>query len=334
MTAVNDLPAVLVTGGAGYIGSHVCKALAHSGFFPVTYDNLSRGHGHAVKWGPLEIGDIANGPHLSEVIGRYAPVAALHFAAFTEVGESVRDPAPFYANNVLASLSFLETACRCGLARLIFSSSAAVYGVSSDGALRGEDCPCVPANPYGMTKYLMERAIADYGAAYGLKWISLRYFNAAGADSDGETGECHDPETHLVPRILMAAAGRIGALEIFGSDYATEDGSAVRDYVHVGDLAVAHVLALRHLLQGGDSGAFNVGTGQGISVRQMVAAAEEVTGHPVPVLLRGRRAGDPARLVADPARIQRELGFRPVLSDAGNIISTAWAWHRGIWQRG
>lgn len=316
-------PAILVVGGAGYIGSHACKALARAGFLPVTYDNLSLGHAHAVKWGPLEVGDIGDAGRLADVLVRHRPAGAMHFAAFAAVGESVAEPARYYRNNVSGTLVLLDALRAAGIDRFVFSSTCAVYGTPARVPI-AEDTPRAPVNPYGRTKLMIEHALEDYGRAYGFGWTALRYFNAAGADPEGEIGEEHDPETHLIPRAFMAARGDIERLDVFGDDYPTADGTCVRDYVHVSDLADAHVAALRRLEAGGTSSAFNLGTGRGHSVREVLGTVGRFAGHPVPVRLAPRRPGDPAELVADPARARAELGFAPRLSDLDSIVATAW----------
>jgi UDP-glucose-4-epimerase GalE len=318
---------VLVTGGAGYIGSHACKALAAAGYLPLTYDNLERGHRPAVKWGPLVEGDILDGERLCAVMAEFRPVAVMHFAALAYVGESVEQPALYYRNNVAGSLTLAEAAVAAGIDAFVFSSTCATYGVPA-GMPITEDAPQQPINPYGRSKLMVEQMLADLP----LRSVSLRYFNAAGADPDGETGEVHDPETHLIPLVLDAAAGIRPAITVFGTDYPTPDGTCVRDYVHVGDLADAHVRALRHLLDGGASAAINLGTGSGASVAQVIAAVEAVTGHPVPVVQGPRRPGDPPELVAGGARAERLLGWRPRRSALETIIADAWAWqNKGGW---
>uniref|UniRef100_UPI0017F578EB UDP-glucose 4-epimerase GalE n=1 Tax=Ramlibacter sp. TaxID=1917967 RepID=UPI0017F578EB len=273
---------VLVTGGAGYVGSHACKALAAAGFVPVAFDNLSRGHRESVRWGPLVQGDILDRPALDAALRQYAPLAVLHFAAFAYVGESVTEPGKYYRNNVTGSLTLLEAMRHAGVHQLVFSSSCATYGVPRTPLL-AEDHPQEPINPYGASKLMTERMLRDFDAAYGLRAICLRYFNAAGADPEGETGEEHDPEPHLIPQILDTAAGRQPVATIFGDRHATPDGTCVRDYVHVSDLAEAHVLALRALQDGCASTAFNLGNGNGFSVREVIDAARAVTGRPIAV---------------------------------------------------
>ena len=320
------MPAILVTGGAGYVGSHACKALAAAGYTPVAYDNLGRGHRELVRWGPLEVGDLADRARLDEVFARHRPEAVMHFAAFAYVGESVQDPALYYRNNVGGTLELVEATRRAGIEALVFSSTCSTYGVPERMPI-DEDTPQRPINPYGATKLAIERMLADYAAAYGLRSVSLRYFNAAGCDPDGETGERHDPETHVIPRVLMAAAGEIGHVEVFGTDYPTPDGTCLRDYVHVADLARGHVQALDYLKRGGATIAVNLGTGRAFSVREVIAAAEQVTGRRIPVREAPRRPGDPPVLVADPARARALLGFAPRYTELAPIVATAWRWH-------
>jgi len=315
---------VLVTGGAGYIGAHACKALAAAGYVPVVYDNLSRGRARAVKWGPLEEGDIQDGPRLADVLRRHAPVAVMHFAALTYVAESVEDPGLYYRNNVTGALALLDAMRAEGVARLVFSSSCATYGIPEKTPI-AEDAPQNPISPYGQTKLIIELALRDYAPAYGLAAAALRYFNAAGADPDGEIGEDHDPETHLIPLVLEAAK-KGGAITVNGDDYPTPDGACVRDYIHVTDLAEAHVLALRALERGGGFRALNLGVGHGVSVMEIIEAARRRTGRPIEVRVGPRRPGDPPVLTADPGRAAAELGWRPQLSDVDTLIDTAWRW--------
>ncbi|MES2146362.1 MAG: UDP-glucose 4-epimerase GalE, partial [Pseudomonadota bacterium] len=288
--------AILVAGGAGYIGAHACKAIAAAGFLPVAFDNLVYGHREAVQWGPLEVGDIADRTRLEKVLAAHDIAAVMHFAAFAFVGESIADPGKYYRNNVIGTLSLLETMRDRGIDKLIFSSSCATYGVP-DRVPMDEDTPQAPINPYGQSKLMCERMIGDFGRAHGLNATMLRYFNAAGADADGDIGECHEPETHLIPLALDAAAGR-GELVVNGDDYPTPDGTCLRDYIHVTDLADAHVMALERLLEGGEPSALNLGTGQGVSIRQVISAIEHVTGKSVPHRIGPRREGDPPALVA------------------------------------
>ena len=317
---------ILVTGGAGYIGSHSCKALAQAGYTPISYDNLVYGHHWAVRWGPLEVGDINDRARLDAVMNHYQPAAVMHFAAFAYVGESVQDPGKYYRNNVAGTLTLLEAMRDYGLDKMIFSSTCATYGVPQSIPIP-EDHPQQPINPYGASKLMIERMLADFDMAHGLRVIALRYFNAAGADPEGEIGEAHDPETHLIPLVLDAAAGRRPALTVFGDDYATPDGTCIRDYIHVTDLADAHVWALKVLEQGSNSRAYNLGNGAGFSVREVISAAEAITGRPVPVNIGPRRPGDPPRLVGDAARARNELGWSPRYAGLDDILQTAWAWH-------
>ncbi|MCA1403948.1 UDP-glucose 4-epimerase GalE [Ensifer sp. IC3342] len=317
-----DAPRILVTGGAGYIGSHTAKLLRLEGIEPVVYDNLSTGNRTAVRWGPFVHGDILDTACLVEVMEQYQPAAVIHFAASAYVGESVADPAKYYNNNVRGTLSLLDACRQAGLDKIIFSSSCATYGVPAvlpiDEATRQ-----VPINPYGKTKLMAEHILADYATAFGLSYVSLRYFNACGADPEGDLGEWHDPETHLIPRALMAAAGKIPHLEIFGNDYDTPDGTCVRDYIHVADLAHAHVLAYRHLAKGGANLALNLGAGRGFSIKEVLRAISDVTGRDVPVVFRQRRCGDPPALHADAALAHQTLGFLPRYSDLETIVRTA-----------
>jgi UDP-arabinose 4-epimerase len=317
---------ILVTGGAGYVGAHACKALAAGGYRPVVYDNLVYGHEAAVKWGPLETGELADRARLDEVIARYRPQAVMHFAAFTFVGESIADPGKYYRNNVAGTLSLLEAMRDHGIGKLVFSSTAATYGTPETVPIP-ESAAKAPINPYGHSKLAAEQMIADFGAAHGLRAAALRYFNAAGADADGEIGECHEPETHLIPLAMRAVTGDTPPLTVFGDDYPTPDGTCIRDYVHVSDLAAAHVLALGRLEQREGFDAFNLGTGAGASIREVLQAVEKVAGKPVPHAVGPRRAGDPAVLVSDPGKANRELGWTPFSSDLETIVSTAWAWH-------
>jgi UDP-arabinose 4-epimerase len=316
---------ILVTGGAGYIGSHTAKALAAAGYEPVAFDSLLHGHEAAVRWGPLVRGDLRDRDLLAKTIADHRIAGVVHFAALTPVGESLRDPRSYFENNVAGSLSLLGAMRDRGVETIVFSSSCAIYG-SPVRIPMDEDHPQAPITPYGDTKLAVERALLWYGTAYGLRWTALRYFNAAGADADGEIGEDHEPETHLIPLALAAAAsGR--PLSVFGTDYDTPDGTAIRDYVHVEDLAAAHVRALGHLRNGGASDAFNLGSGTGTSVREILDGVARVSGREVPWVAAPRRAGDPPVLVADAAKAERVLGWRTVRSDIGTILATAHAWH-------
>ncbi|WP_265516752.1 UDP-glucose 4-epimerase GalE [Nitratireductor luteus] len=315
-------PRVLVTGGAGYIGSHTCKALAAHGIEPVTYDNLVSGHRDAVRWGPFVEGDILDRESLIATLEVYRPEAIIHFAAFAYVGESVEDPAKYYRNNVAGTISLLDACRAASVNKLILSSSCATYGIPEELPI-GETSEQRPINPYGRSKLMAEHMLKDHAAAYGMHYVALRYFNACGADPDGEIGERHDPETHLIPRALMAAAGRLSHLTIFGDDYETEDGTCVRDYIHVSDLARAHVLACEHLADGGGNLAVNLGTGSGSSIREILGTIAQVTGRNVPVEFHPRRAGDPPVLYADPGLAREALGFAAELSDLDTIVRTA-----------
>ncbi len=316
---------VLVTGGAGYIGAHACRALAQAGYLPVAYDSLVYGHERAVRWGPLERGDILDRARLDEVIVQHQPIAIMHFAAFAYVGESITNPGKYYRNNVMGSLALIEAARDHGIGRFVFSSTCATYGMP-DRLPIDEDAPQQPINPYGASKLMVERMLDDFGAAHGMRSIALRYFNAAGADPDGEIGESHDPETHLIPLVLDAASGCRPHITIFGTDYDTPDGTCIRDYIHVTDLADAHVKALQALEAGAPSRAYNLGHGQGYSVREVIAAVERITALEVPSVIGPRRPGDPAALVSDASRARDELDWQPRLADLDEIIGTAWGW--------
>jgi UDP-arabinose 4-epimerase len=319
--------AVLVLGGAGYVGSHACKALSQAGFLPVTLDVLRTGHADAVKWGPLVEADFGDVEAVRAAVRAHGVTAAMHFAAMSLVAESVAEPALYYENNVAGTLRLLEALRAEGVSRIVFSSSASVYG-ETDRSPIPEDAPLNPTNPYGETKRAIEGALRWIGVASGLAWCALRYFNGAGADPEGEIGERHEPETHLIPNILRAVRARL-PVKLFGSDYPTPDGSTVRDYVHVSDLADAHVAALRFLEGGGPSQPINLGAGQGLSVFEIVAAAERVLGTPIARELLGRRPGDPASLVADINRARRLLAFAPARSDVDTLIRTAAAFDAG-----
>lgn len=318
---------VLVTGGAGYIGSHAAKALASAGYLPVTYDNLRHGHRAAVRWGPLEDGDLLNEAQLDAVLRRWRPEAVLHFAGLISVGESVEHPGLYYQNNLVASLNLVQAMRTHDVGRIVFSSTAAVYG-TPDVVPIPETTPFRPLNPYGSSKAMVEAMLADFGRAHGLRSVALRYFNAAGADPDGETGETHEPETHLIPLALDALLGRRGPLTIYGDDYATADGTCLRDYVHVSDLAAAHVQALEYTAScpAGTSAAFNLGSGTGFTVRQVLDSITRISGKNVPTRTGARRPGDSAALVADPVRARDVLGWTPQLSDIDTIVRTALTW--------
>lgn len=316
---------VIVTGGAGYIGSHAAKLLASAGFEPVTLDNLSRGHASAVKWGPLERLSLEDAQGLDLVFERYRPVAVMHFAAYAYVGESTADPYLYYRNNVVGTVSLLEAMRRARCNRIVFSSTCATYGAPGKQPI-DEACAQAPLNPYGASKLMVERMLRDADIAYGLKSISLRYFNAAGADPDGEIGENHEPETHLIPLALRAASGKGDPLTVFGDDYPTRDGSCIRDYIHVSDLASAHVLALNRLLDGGETDIFNLGTENGHSVFEVISTVEAVTGSVVRRSTAPRRAGDPPTLVASAAKARTVLGWQPERTELRQQIEDAWRW--------
>lgn len=316
---------VLVTGGAGYIGAHACKALKAAGFVPVTFDNLSTGHGAAVKFGPLVEGDLMDRAAIDAAFAAYRPVAVFHFAALSQVGDSVEDPGRYWRENVGGALNLIEATLAAGIRHFVFSSTCATYG-DQDGVILTEETDQRPINAYGGSKLAIEQMLADF-AIKGLETVIFRYFNVAGADPDAEVGEHHDPETHLVPLVLDAVAGRRGPLTIFGTDYGTPDGTAIRDYVHVSDLADAHVKGLTWLLEGKGSRTFCLGTGTGFSVREVVDAAKAVTNAPVPHSEGPRRDGDATRLICGSERAQTELGWRPERSDMATMLRDAHRWH-------
>lgn len=319
---------VLVTGGAGYIGSHACKALARAGFVPVAFDNLSTGWAAAAKFGPLVVGDLMDRAAIDAAMAEHRPVAVMHFAALSLVGESMRDPGRYWRINVNGALNLIEAALAAGCRNLVFSSTCATYG-DQDGVMLDENTPQAPINAYGGSKRAIEDMLRDFGASHGLNHVIFRYFNVAGADPEGEIGEQHDPETHLIPLMLEAVAGRRPALTVFGTDYPTPDGTCIRDYVHVWDLVQAHVLGLRWLLDGRGSRVFNLGTGRGFSVREVIAASRAVTNREVPVVMGDRRPGDAVRLVSGSRRAVEELGWQPARSTLAQMIGDAWAWHQG-----
>lgn len=316
----------LITGGAGYIGSHTAKLLAGAGHGVAVYDNLSRGHRDLVRWGPLIEADIRDTAVLREALRWYKPDAVIHFAAYAYVGESVGDPGKYYDNNTAGTLSLLNAMIAARTGNLIVSSTCAVYGQPAAVPINESTAPA-PLNPYGQSKLMMEHICRDFGAAHGLRFTALRYFNACGCDPDGETGERHDPEPHLIPRALMAAEGEIEQLEVFGADYPTPDGTCIRDYIHVSDLASAHMAAALQLINGGFAGVLNLGTGRGISVREIIDAAARATGKPVPHRFSPRRPGDPAILVADASKAISVLNWQARSSGIDNIMSTAWNWY-------
>jgi UDP-glucose 4-epimerase len=317
---------ILITGGAGYIGSHVCKELLCQGHQPVIYDNLQTGHRKAVKDAQFAEGDLADPRRLRETLQSFPIDSVMHFAADCQVGESVENPLKYFRNNVKNSLQLIEIMMEFNVKKIIFSSSAAVYGEPHEIPIP-EEHPCLPLNPYGETKWVFERVLQRLREAKKLEYISLRYFNAAGADADGEIGEDHSPETHLIPiSILAAMSGR--AIPIFGTDYDTPDGTCIRDYIHVTDLARAHILALERLASGGSSGIYNMGNGNGYSVKEVIETVREVTGMKVDTVETPRRPGDPAQLVASSEKIKKELGWTPRYPDLSSIVNTAWQWHR------
>jgi len=319
---------LLVTGGAGYIGSHTVHELVRAGHTVTVFDNLSKGHRAAVPAGvPLIVGDLRDRNLFIKTLREHQIEGVVHFAADSLVGESMQQPAKYYHNNVVATLALLDAMRECGIDKIVFSSTAAVYGEPAEWPIT-EDMPTRPTNVYGRTKLVIEGMLADFAMAYGLRFVSLRYFNAAGALEGGAIGEDHTPEPHLVPLILKTALGQRPAVDIYGTDYPTPDGTCIRDYIHVTDLAVAHVLAIEHLAAGGGSKIYNLGSETGFSVRQVIERAKAITGVDFPVHQAPRRAGDPAVLVASAARIRRELGWQPVLSDLDTIIATAWRWHK------
>lgn len=317
---------VLVTGGAGFVGSHTCKLLATKGFLPVTFDSLENGHREAVRWGPLIVGDIRDKRAIQSALADYKVDAVFHFAALAYVGDSVIQPDRYYDVNTVGTHSLLAAMREASVDRIVFSSSCATYGIPQNVPI-DEKQPQRPINPYGRTKLIGEQMIFDYAAAYGMRYAVLRYFNAAGCDSEGDLYEKHLPETHLIPRALLAAGGYIQSLELFGTDYETSDGTAIRDYVHVTDLAIAHWLAFTRLSAGASPFAVNLGTGSGYSVKTIVDMVERVTGRPVPIKLEGRRSGDPPALIAATGLSATLIGFAPQHSDLENIVRTAW---RGI----
>ena len=325
-------PAILVTGGAGYIGAHCCKALAEAGYLPVCFDNLSTGHRDFVNWGPLVVGDVGDTQAVADAIVAHEVVAVMHFAAFSQVGESVIDPQKYYLNNLCGTLSLLKAMLERKCTRLVFSSTGAVYGDAARDPIK-EDAAGATVNPYGSSKWMIERVLGDYRRAYGLNSFCLRYFNACGADSSGAIGEFRDPETHLIPRAMMALQGYVQDFAIFGDDFDTPDGTAIRDYIHVVDLAAAHVLALDALLKGAAGGSYNLGTGSGYSVREILTVIERETGLKMPLITKPRRAGDPPILVADPSAARNDLGFVPRCSDIATIVKSAWAWHQSTHPR-
>jgi UDP-glucose 4-epimerase len=318
---------VLVTGGAGYIGSHACKALREAGYVPVTFDNLSTGWEDAVKFGPFEQGDLLDRARLDEVFSKYSPIAVMHFAAFSQVGESMKDPGKYWRNNVIGSLQLIEAAADAGCLNFVFSSTCATYG-DQDNVVLDENSVQLPINSYGASKRAIEDILANFEQSHGLKSVIFRYFNVAGCDPEGEVGEFHKPETHLIPLMLDAIAEKRDALTIFGTDYDTPDGTCIRDYVHVCDLVDAHVLGLKWLQDEKGSRLFNLGTGKGFSVREVLDESRAVTNKEVPHVEGPRRPGDCTKLVSGSERAATELGWRPERSNMKTMIEDAWNWHQ------
>jgi UDP-glucose 4-epimerase len=317
---------ILVVGGAGYIGSHTNKLLSQRGYKTVVFDSLIFGHRDFVKWGEFVLGDLNNKNDIRLCFEKYPIEAVMHFSAFTYVGESVTDPAKYYQNNVVGTLNLLDVMRTFGVRHFIFSSTCATYGVPEKIPLT-EDHIQNPINPYGESKLMIEKVLRDFDPAYGIKHVNLRYFNAAGADPDAEIGERHDPETHLIPLVLDVAAGKREDIKVFGTDYNTPDGTCIRDYIHVNDLAEAHILVLEYLLSGGSSDSFNLGNGEGYSVKEVIEMAQEVTGSEIPAVNVDRRPGDPPKLIGSADKIKKTLRWEPKYAELEKIIKTAWNWH-------
>jgi len=322
-----DKKNILVVGGAGYIGSYMAKHLARHGYTPIVLDNLVCGHKEAAKFGPFFEGSMSDRDLLSRIYTEHAISAVMHFAAFCYVGESVTEPAKYYENNIVNTLALLEGMLEKQIDKFIFSSSCSIYGEPIEVPIK-EDHPKNPINPYGRTKLVVEQMLADFQQAYKLNSISLRYFNAAGADPDGELGEDHDPETHLIPLVLQTALGQRSRVDIFGNDYPTPDGTCVRDYIHIEDLAQAHMLALERLLSGFPGDVYNLGNAKGHSVKQVIETAQRISGRGIPTQVVGKRPGDPAVLVSASEKAIRELGWKPRFPELETIIETAWEWHK------
>ena len=319
------MPNILITGGAGYIGSHVVKLLGEKGYNILTIDNLSNGHKEAILYGNLIITNIGNKKIIKQVLNEFKPDIVIHFAAFIEVGLSVKNPLAFYKNNVLETLNFLEVLMENNVNKIIFSSTAAVYG-NPEKIPIPENHKITPINPYGKTKATVENILEDFSKSYNLKYVSLRYFNASGADPTGKIGESHNPETHLIPLILKTAKGERDAINIYGTDYPTYDGTCIRDYIHVNDLAEAHILAMEYLLEGGKSDIFNCGYGHGYSVKEVIDTSKKITGKDFKVIEDKRREGDPPILIADSNKLKSKLNWKPKFDDLEFIIKTAWNW--------
>ena len=322
-----DKPAILVIGGAGYIGSHMVLDLLRAGYPVVTLDDLSRGHRELVPGGDFVEGDMGDPAVLAHVFKQYPIRAVMHFAAHSQVGESVQQPLEYYRNNVANTITLLQSMQQAGIAHFIFSSTAAVYGEPERTPIT-EQHPCAPTNPYGNTKLTVERLLHDVSHASDLSYSILRYFNAAGADVEAAIGERHQPETHLIPLVLQVATGERESINIFGDDYPTPDGTCLRDYIHVSDLTQAHLLALEALLSGGGNSTYNLGNSTGYSVKQIIDSARQITAHPIPAIMAERREGDPAILIADSSCIRAELGWQPRYENIGDIIRSAWVWHQ------
>jgi UDP-glucose 4-epimerase len=320
---------ILIVGGAGYIGAHVNKELNRQGYETIVFDNLSFGHRNFIKWGNFQEGDLGNIDDIRTVFKKYSVEAVMHFAAFTYVGESVENPQKYYLNNLRNTLNLLQVMLEEGVEYFVFSSTCATYGEPQEIPIT-EDHPQKPISPYGKGKYMVEQILEDYSRAYGLKYASLRYFNAAGADPDGEIGEQHDPETHLIPLILDAASGKRKNIQIFGSDYPTPDGTCIRDYIHVMDLAFAHIKALKYLQDGNESDVFNLGNGQGFSVKEVIETSKKITRKDIATEEVERRPGDPPVLVGSSTKAQKILNWQPKYPDLESIIETAWMWHRKL----
>ena len=317
---------ILVTGGAGYIGSYTCKALSRAGYTPVAYDNLFRGQKESVKWGPLEVGDITDVERLVQVMEEHSPQGVMHFAALAYVGESVERPQDYYRTNIGGMIALLSAMRRVAIRNIVFSSSCAVYGNAQILPI-SEDHPQAPINPYGATKSMSERILKDVALEDGLRWMALRYSNVAGDDPEGEIGENHDPETHVIPNLILTALGKRETFELYGTDLPTRDGTAIRDYIHVVDIAKAHICALKHLLAGGESRALNLGMGHGVTIQELISAIEKATGQSISVKPMAGRPGDSPELVVDSSLSKIILDWQPQLSDTEIIIETALRWH-------
>ena len=318
---------ILVVGGAGYIGSHMCKHLSKHGYLPIVLDNLSRGHEKAVKWGPFIEGSISDRNILKRVFSEHRIDAVMHYAAYCYVGESVTDPSMYYQNNLADTICLLSEMVEAEVKKIVFSSSCAVYGEPEEIPIT-ENHPQNPVNPYGRTKYMVEQVLDDFKYAYGVESVSLRYFNAAGADPEGELGEDHNPESHLIPLTIQAALGKREEIRIYGNDYPTHDGTCIRDFIHVEDLAGSHLLALKRLLNGKGGGTYNLGNGQGYSVREVIDITRRITGKPIRDRVVDRRDGDPAVLVGSSDKAKNELGWNPRFPDLESMVETAWHWHQ------